>query len=373
MPLLSDMISLITAITALRVAKKSSARNTYGWRRLETLGALANGVLLIALCFSLFVSAVERLFTPEAVEDPELVLIVGAVGLGFNIIGLGLLSGSGGGHGHSHSGGHGHSHVVRKADASSCTHNENDHWHGELGLEDSHGHSRFELENGHGHSHANLESEQPSATEKRATRDHNMRGAFLHVAGDALGSVVVIVSAAIIWKVDAPGTVYIDPILTLVVVGILLFHSVPLVRATANILLGTLPSNLDLDDLKNALLDVPGVLQVHELHVWQLTDNKLVASSHIVCVKERLPSISQELHNTFHSHGIHSATLQHEFVEDAAQFHQLDEVSCSMRCRSNQEGSRGTVEDVPCIEAECCTEEQALFTSARRRIVATTI
>lgn len=76
------------------------------WERAETLGALVNGVFLVALCLSIFLEACQRLYESPVVNNPKLILIVGCLGLASNILGLFLFHN----HGHSHGGGHGHSH-----------------------------------------------------------------------------------------------------------------------------------------------------------------------------------------------------------------------------------------------------------------------
>lgn len=106
--MLSDVISLIIGFFALRYSKRSqrTERNTFGWQRAEVLGALVNSVFLIALCFSILVESLKRLVEPESLTNPVLVLIVGAVGLAVNVIGLMLFHEHG--HGHSHGGSNGH-------------------------------------------------------------------------------------------------------------------------------------------------------------------------------------------------------------------------------------------------------------------------
>ncbi|MFT7813228.1 zinc transporter 10-like [Arapaima gigas] len=87
--MLSDLLSLCVGITAGRVARRpASLRCTFGLSRAEVVGALANAVFLAALCFSVSVQAVNRLAVPEAISDPQLVLVVGALGLGVNVVGL---------------------------------------------------------------------------------------------------------------------------------------------------------------------------------------------------------------------------------------------------------------------------------------------
>jgi solute carrier family 30 (zinc transporter), member 1 len=96
-----------------QMAKRPSKRNTFGWVRMEVLGALVNAVFLVALCFTIVVEALTRLVRPEgaahvqrmhthadlergraAVEDPRLVLIVGGAGLAVNLIAMALFHGA---------------------------------------------------------------------------------------------------------------------------------------------------------------------------------------------------------------------------------------------------------------------------------------
>ncbi|KAL8827267.1 MAG: hypothetical protein Q9170_007082 [Blastenia crenularia] len=106
--MLNDVLSLCVGLWAVKVAneKSNSKMYTYGWQRAETLGALVNGVFLVALCLSIFLDAIQRFVEPQVVSNPRLVLIVGCFGLLSNILGLFLFHE----HGHSH-GGHGHAHA----------------------------------------------------------------------------------------------------------------------------------------------------------------------------------------------------------------------------------------------------------------------
>lgn len=106
---------------------------TYGWQRAETLGALVNGVFLVALCLSIFLEAIQRFVEPQIVTNPKLVLIVGCLGLASNILGLFLFHD----HGHSHGGdekGHddgiksaeeGHSHIHADGETHAVADEEN--------------------------------------------------------------------------------------------------------------------------------------------------------------------------------------------------------------------------------------------------------
>src|SRR5690242_10242184 len=81
--MISDVMSLIVALYAIHLASKTNygITQTYGWQRAEIIGALVNGVFLLALCFSLVISALQRFIEPEPIINPKLVLIVGSIGL----------------------------------------------------------------------------------------------------------------------------------------------------------------------------------------------------------------------------------------------------------------------------------------------------
>ncbi|KAL1959196.1 hypothetical protein VTO42DRAFT_2701 [Malbranchea cinnamomea] len=100
--MLNDVLSLCVGLWAVKIAnqKMRSGVYTYGWQRAETLGALVNGVFLVALCMSIFLEAIQRLVEPQEVRNPKLVLIVGSLGLASNLVGLALF--------HDHTHGHGH-------------------------------------------------------------------------------------------------------------------------------------------------------------------------------------------------------------------------------------------------------------------------
>ncbi|KAL8965430.1 MAG: hypothetical protein Q9197_006515 [Variospora fuerteventurae] len=132
--MLNDVLSLCVGLWAVRVAneKSKSKMYTYGWQRAETLGALVNGVFLVALCLSIFLDAIQRFVEPQVVSNPLLVLIVGCFGLLSNVLGLFLFHE----HGHSHGGDHGHEHAHGKHDALAAA--EEGHRHSALTDRDTH-------------------------------------------------------------------------------------------------------------------------------------------------------------------------------------------------------------------------------------------
>lgn len=91
------------------------------------------------------------------------------------------------------------------------------------------------------------------------------------------------------------------------------------VRSASFILLQAVPSTISLTDLREDIQSVKGVLSVHELHVWQLSEVKIVASVHVwVSRKREYMRIAREIRRVLHDHGIHSSTIQPEFHDDSA-------------------------------------------------------
>ena len=91
--MLSDVISFVIALVAIRVAKnETNSRNTFGWARAEVLGSLINSVFLVALCFSIVVEALNRFFEPHPLKRIDYILAVGAIGLIINLFGMVMLS-----------------------------------------------------------------------------------------------------------------------------------------------------------------------------------------------------------------------------------------------------------------------------------------
>jgi len=160
---------------------------------------------------------------------------------------------------------------------------------------------------GHGHSHGDL----------------NMRGVFLHVLGDALGNVGVIASALFIWLTDFSWRFYADPAISLIITIIILGSAIPLCKAASRILLQAVPAGLSVDDIKEDIEDLPGIISCHHLHVWQLSDTKLVASLHVQVGfnfkdegSARYMELARAIRECLHEYGIHSSTIQPEFCLD---------------------------------------------------------
>ncbi|MFE5124746.1 cation diffusion facilitator family transporter [Streptomyces sp. NPDC056669] len=119
----------------------------------------------------------------------------------------------------------------------------------------------------------------------------NVRGAFLEVAADALGSVAVLVSAGIIL---ATGWQTADPVASLVIGLMIVPRTYKLLRETLNVLLEAAPRNVDMAAVRAHILGLPGVEGLHDLHVWTITSGMPVLSAHVVVAPGALDAMGHE-------------------------------------------------------------------------------
>lgn len=386
--MLSDVIALVVALVAVRFAEKTQAtsKNTFGWIRAEVMGALVNAVFLTALCFTIVLEAIERFTEPHEIESPEVVAWVGAAGLLVNLLGLCLFHGhTGGGHGHSH-GGHSHGSKNKRSKTGKSQKAGNgssgEETNNLVGNHSSPGDTRSRNEvhckdsaevqmNGNTH-FDELDHEQGSSSQL------NMRGVFLHVLGDALGSVIVVINALVlifVWKpcksdemcvnpcinshttdhhhvnhtlvdlLEGPTVMetniagpcwvlYLDPTLCIIMVCILLYTTYPLLKESALILLQTVPKQINMHRVNEQLLSLEGVLAIHELHIWQLAGSRIIATAHIKCHDPTsYMEVAKRIKDFFHDEGIHATTIQPEFVTfNSESRDSLCELSCRTQC-----------------------------------------
>lgn len=194
--LLSDVAGFIISLIALTVAElPATSKYSYGFHRVEILGAILSTSLIWALTAGLVWEAVQRINKPEPI-DGKMMVVTAAVGVVVNIVLAVVL----GGHGHSHGpGGHDHSHGEdgHESDAeeghahygsiSSPTREEHDHAHGEEGDHDGHGHD---------HDHGANGSAKPA---KKKHENINVSSAAVHVIGDIVSSVGVLIAGIVIY------------------------------------------------------------------------------------------------------------------------------------------------------------------------------
>lgn len=233
----TDVIALAISLFAVRMSRKPpDAKRTYGFARMEAIGALVNGGMLFLVAGYILWEAVGRFRQPPNVASTGM-LVIAALGLVVNLISMRLLK---------------------------------------AGSGDS----------------------------------LNVKGAYLEVWADMLGSVGVIGGAIIIMLT---GWTLADPIIAVLIGLWVLPRTWTLLRAAGGVLMQSVPAGMDLDKVRDMMLAHPGIAKVHDLHVWALGSKEPVLTAHIILSDETRPadavrqSLSSALTDAF---DIEHVTLQ---------------------------------------------------------------
>jgi cobalt-zinc-cadmium efflux system protein len=159
---------------------------------------------------------------------------------------------------------------------------------------------------------------------KESKENLNIQGAFLHIIGDLLGSVGTIIAGIIIlrWNFYLA-----DPIISIIIALLILYSSISLINEAVHVLMESTPSHINVETIRQSILEIPDVIDVHDLHVWSIASNKIALSVHIVTEfienKQILCSINNLLEEKF---DIEHSTIQIEPIN----FH---ENGCSLNTR----------------------------------------
>lgn len=244
-----DVFALALSYLALRLsALPADDRHTYGYHRLEVLAALINGVLLGIIAIEIFSEAWARWNNPAPIKSAEM-LVIAVIGLVVNLIVVFVL----GGHDHEH-----------------------------------------------------------EAGEPQHADDLNVRSAYLHVLGDALSSVGVIVAAVLIWTT---GKTWFDPLMSVLIAILIVVSSWRVLKSSLHILIEGVPEHLSLEKIGQSLAATPGVQDVHDLHVWSICSGHIALSAHVVAADQSLhdcDGITAEIKQRLAAFGIEHTTIQIE-------------------------------------------------------------
>lgn len=239
---LGDSSAIFIAFLAgKRSAKKPDEHRTFGYKRIEILAALFNGVVLISISIFLFFEAYERFVNPEPIKG-MMMLVVASFGLVANLVSVFLLN---------------------------------------------------------------------------KDKDHNLniKAAYLHLMGDTLSSVAVILGGVAIWLY---GVFWIDPVITVAVGIYIIYHTWGLVKQTVDILMQSTPEEIDLNDLKVQVENITEIENIHHIHVWKLDDKQIHLEAHInmkrnISMEEMMDVKSAVEHLLKHQFLIQHITLQIEY------------------------------------------------------------
>ncbi|KAK4048858.1 putative zinc transporter msc2 [Microbotryomycetes sp. JL221] len=264
---------------------------TYGYSRVETLSGYANGIFLCLISIFIVFEAIQRLIDPPEMNTNQL-LIVSSMGLGVNLVGMfatghhhhGHSHGGGGGHSHGHSHAppaRSHSHGHGNGTSQTFDDNNHDHGHSHANSHDhshSNGSAAANSHGGHGshdaHAHGHDDDDEGVAAHGAS---HNMKGVFLHVLADTLGSVGVIISTLLIQKFKWTGF---DPLASILIAVLIFASVVPLVIDSGKLLMLDIGEEREAQVRKalDAVMRCEGVHSFSNPRFWPKDPSSMVGS-----------------------------------------------------------------------------------------------
>lgn len=222
-----DVFALGISYFALRISSRPpDDRHSFGFHRIEVLAAFINGITLLLISIGIFYEAWQRWINPTEIK-PLSMLWVAILGLGINLF------------------------VARTL-------------HKHEGSNDSSSHS----------SQGSLSQEN----ESRNPKDLNLHSAYLHVIGDAISSVGVILAAILIYFTN---WYWVDPLMSVFIGFIILFGSYRILRGSVHILVEGVPEGISIREVMQTLESIQGVQNVHDLHIWNICSGHVALSAHL--------------------------------------------------------------------------------------------
>jgi len=215
----SDTIAVFLAYITNKISqRKPTTQKTFGFKRVEILAAMLNGITLVVICIYIFIEAWHRLKNPEPING-LIMTIVAVIGLIANFIAVAFL--------------------------------------------------------------------QPLKD-----KNLNVKAAYLHLIGDTLSSIVVVIGGIVIYWFHI---LWLDPVLTFIIGLYILKETWDIIKQAYLILLQATPPELDLNRLKLALETLPEIENIHHVHAWKLTDSRIHFECHIDLKKDFLLSETEKI------------------------------------------------------------------------------
>lgn len=234
---LSDVVSLVLAMLAFRLAKVNATANyTYGYKKSTVLASLLNAVILLVAVGFIISESMGKLLHPQPVEGEAIAWVAG-IGVLVNGFTAWLF--------------------IRDKD-----------------------------------------------------KDLNVKGAYLHMAADALVSIGVVVSGILILYT---GWYIVDPVIGLVIAFVIIYSTWRLLRDSIRLSLDGVPAGTDVREVERVILSVGGVENVHHLHIWAISTTDTALTAHVI-VKDtvRMEAIKSEIKRELAHAGVQHATLEFE-------------------------------------------------------------
>jgi cobalt-zinc-cadmium efflux system protein len=162
-----------------------------------------------------------------------------------------------------------------------------------------------------------------------AKHDLNIRSAYLHMVGDALSAFGVVLAGLV---VIFSGSLLADPVASILIGGLILWSSWGVLKESVNVLLEGTPVGLDMSAVEKAITAVPGVLNVHDLHVWTVGPGVIACSCHVLVAEQTIREGQQILKSVVDELGHHFG-ISHTTVQVEVEGHEADEMYCTLQRR----------------------------------------
>jgi len=302
--LMSDLAGFLISIVSLYIANRpANTILTYGYGRYEVVGALTSIIIIWVLTAWLVVEAIGRFIHPGEIMG-LVMMIISICGLIFNLILGKILS--------SEDLPNAFELEVPESPIKMKTNKTED-----LDKNDNKNDNNDYVEVGESTELVLDTKEKKIFTEKTIEEKEKenpvLRAAILHILGDIIQSIGVVIAATTIYffQDSTPNIVYVDPVCTLIFAIIVLFTTVPVSRDCIHVLMDATPKHIDLQSLVRDLGDIKNVVNIHDVHVWALSIGKIAISVHILSNTPQ--KTLEEATAICKSYGIFHETIQ---VED---------------------------------------------------------
>uniref|UniRef100_U5EZN1 Putative zn2+ transporter msc2 cation diffusion facilitator superfamily n=1 Tax=Corethrella appendiculata TaxID=1370023 RepID=U5EZN1_9DIPT len=308
-----DCTGLLAGLAASVITKwKANDKYSYGYVRAEVIAGFVNSLFLLFIAFFIMSESVERAIEPPEVKHERL-FVVSVLGFLVNLVGIYAFQH---GHGHGH-GGHGHSHS-HSGNHKDTHHLLNNHHHHNSLVDDSsghgHSHSHNDHHQNHNHNHHNSSSNSINEIQMNTQNSQIMRGVFLHILADTLGSVGVIISA-ILMKFF--GWMRADPICSMFIAIMIALSVLSLIKESVMILMQRQPVSLDrvLPQCYQKVTGLAGVYSVQEPHFWTLCSDVYVGAIKLEVSKNVDPKyVVQHTRMIFEAIGVRQIYIQLDYA-----------------------------------------------------------
>ncbi|XP_058099449.1 metal tolerance protein 1-like [Magnolia sinica] len=270
----------------------ATPRQSYGFFRIEVLGALLSMQLIWLIVGFLIYEAIDRILHKNSTVDGKLMFVVAAFGFIVNLI-MVVWLGHDHGHAHDHDHVHAHDHDHCGTHASFGSNEEA----GEMTILLPNSPKKHRHEIGNCCQHKQVVSDQLEDTDysgdvkqnhviqikggqkKMPHKNMNIQGAYMHVVGDLIQSVGVMIGGAIIWA--RPTWLMVDLICTLGFSVLVVWTTISMLRSILDILMESTPDEIDAVMLESGIKSIHGVRGVHDLHVWAISPGKILLACHV--------------------------------------------------------------------------------------------